>query len=211
MATREHQSSVVRRTLLFGGVILVTTAVATILLIWCAAQPARVTSNSIYVEKLKTAHHCESSFPAQRQTVDLFHKAGLQRAALNAIGEEPREVGGMVGGKPVVVFAMLSHLGGLGEIIWVDEWTNFPVKLPATTGPGSVVVPRRAAVQAALKAVEASGGSLIKAGENRCMVAKLSEKEKYEAAIRVLGWLEGKPAPWEPEDKANKSKAESGR
>ena len=45
-------------------------------------------------------------------------------------------------------------------------------------------------------AIEASGGCLIKAGENRYLVAKVSEKEKYAAAIRALGWLDGSSPPW---------------
>jgi len=53
---------------------------------------------------------------------------------------------------------MLSHLGGFREIIWADSWTIFPVKLPPTGMPGQVVVPRREAVQAALNAIEVSGG-----------------------------------------------------
>jgi hypothetical protein len=116
----------------------------------------------------------------------------------------------MASGDPQKVFAMLSHLGGFGEIIWVDQWTNFPVKLPPTRTPGQVVVPRRHAVRAALDAVEASGGCLIKAGENRYLVAKVSEKQKYEAAIRALGWLHGSRPPWENEEGSNKSNAEHG-
>ena len=53
---------------------------------------------------------------------------------------------------------------------------------------------------ATLNAIEASGGCLIKAGENRCLIVKSSEKDQYEAAIRSLGWLDGKSVPWDTED-----------
>jgi hypothetical protein len=29
------------------------------------------------------------------------------------------------------------------------------------------------------------------------LVARVSEKKDYEAAIRALGWLDGTPTPWE--------------
>lgn len=112
----------------------------------------------------------------------------------------------MATGDPLNVFAMLSHLGGFGEIIWVDQWTSFPVRLPPTSLriPGNYVVPRREAVRAALDAIDASGGCLIKAGPDRYLVAKVSEREKYEAAIRALDWLgKGKP-PWDTETQTNK-------
>ena len=195
MEKREHQSPLVRRrALLCGGAILVTIATITIPVVRYACKQTNAPPDDAYLEKLKTAHHFKSSNPAQRQTVDLFHKVGLRSAALNAIGEEPREVRGMASGEPVHVFAILSHLGGLGEIIWVDQWTNFPIKLPPTTHPGEIVVPRHAAVRAAVNAVEASGGCFIRAGKSRTLVARTSEKEKYEAAIRALGWLDGTPA-----------------
>jgi hypothetical protein len=38
---------------------------------------------------------------------------------------------------------------------------------------------------------------LIKAGKNRCLVAKVAERKQYEAATRHLGWLDGKQPPWE--------------
>ena len=207
MATREHQSPLAKRTLLCSGAILVMIAAAMSLFMRRDSKPTGVAVIGACVEKLKMAHHLKSYFPAQRQTINLFHQAGLRSAALNAIGEEPREVRAMAGGNPEEVFEMLSHLGGLGEIIWVDRWTNFPVKLPATSIPGQVVVPRRAVVRAALNAIEASGGCLIKAGQDRTLVAKISEKDNYEAAIHVLGWLDGKPVPWDSETKANEVKA----
>jgi len=70
------------------------------------------------------------------------------------------------------------------------------VKLPRTSTPGQVVVPRHDAVRAALNSIAASGGCLIKAGENRYLVAKVSERKQYEAAIRALGWLDGSLPPW---------------
>ena len=44
---------------------------------------------------------------------------------MHAIGMEPREVGYLATSKLEFVFAILSHLGGLGEIVWVATWTNF--------------------------------------------------------------------------------------
>jgi hypothetical protein len=60
-----------------------------------------------------------------------------------------------------------------------------------------VVVPRRDGVQAGRTAIEAAGGCLIKAGENRYLVAQVTEREKYEAAIRALGWPDGVAPPWD--------------
>jgi hypothetical protein len=156
-----------------------------------------VAADAVFVEKLKSAKHFRSQVPAQAQTVDLAKKSSLRHAALNAIGMELREVRGMATGNPESVFAMLSHLGGFGEIIWVDQWSNFPVKLPPTSTPGQVVVPRRDAVKAALDSIETSGACLIKAGENRYLVVKVSERKKYEAAIRALGWTDGSSPPWD--------------
>ena len=163
------------------------------------------------VEKLKFARHFRSQFPAQKQTIDLARKSGLRHAGLNAIGMELREVSHLATGDPESLFAMLSHLGGFGEIVWVDQWTNFPVKLPSTTKrrfPGILEVPRRDAVKAALDAIESSGACLVKAGPNRYLVAKVAEEEKYKAAIRALGWLDGAPPPWDTEDRGTKPNAE---
>jgi hypothetical protein len=173
---------------------------ATIMLSLYLEPTTSVRPNKAFIEKLESARHFKSQKPAQRQTIDLAMKSSLKLAALNAIGMEQREVGGMAKGSPDLVFAMLSHLGGFGEVIWVDDWTNFPIKLPPTSIPGQVVVPRRDAVRAALDSIAASGGCLIKAGENRFLVAKVSEKKQYEAAIRSLGWLDGTSPPW---DKTN--------
>jgi uncharacterized protein DUF2835 len=178
-------------------VVAVFMVVAAVLILWVHfdSRRNRVPLDQVYVEKLKSAKRFQSQFPAPRQTIDLFHKVGLRSAAMNAIGMEPREVRGMASGSPESVFIMLSHLGGYGDIIWVDSWTNFPVKLPPTSLPGQIVVPRREAVQAALDAIKASGCCLIKAGKDRYLVARVSDKEKYEVAIRALGWLDGKPPP----------------
>jgi hypothetical protein len=203
MATPDHKKNRLPQVLLWGATALVLIVMIAVLYRLYAPEQNSVPADVALVEKLKSAKHFQSQVPAQRQTIDLAKKSSLRHAALNAIGMELREVGGMANGNPESVFAMLSHLGGFGEIIWVDQWTNFPIKLPATSTPGQVVVPRRDAVRAALDAVEASGGCLIKAGESRYLVARVSEKEKYEAAIRALGWLEGVPPPWavEPEGK----------
>ncbi len=111
---------------------------------------------------------------------------------------EEREVTGMATGSPESVFAMLSYLTSLGEIVsgWANEF-NFPIKLPPTTTPGLVVLPRRTVVRAAReRAIKASGGCLIKAGKNRYLVAKIEDRQKYQTAIRSLGWLDGTPPPW---------------
>jgi hypothetical protein len=185
--------------------------------------------NKAFVRKLETAKHFKSEFPAQMQTIDVAKRIGFRSATLNAIGMEPRDVGMMATGSPESVFGMLSHLGGLGEIIWVDQWTNFPVKLPGANlsselatkflqsgnsnfqvkglPPGTV--PRREAVRAALIAIDASGGCLIKAGEHRYLVAKVSERKQYEAAICALGWLDGVSPPWLQETRGDHPNANS--
>src|SRR4029434_2880789 len=80
MRTREHQSPLVRRGLLWGAVILGTIAAAAILLVCYVSQPTKVPSGTLYVENLKAARHYKSSFPAQRQTVHLFQKIGVRSA-----------------------------------------------------------------------------------------------------------------------------------
>ena len=154
------------------------------------------------IEKLNSAKRHRSSNPAQKQTISLTEKVGIRKGALNAIGMEGRDVRGMATGDPGSVFAMLSHLGGLGEIIWVDDWPNFPVNLPTN------YVPRRVAVRAALDAIETAGGSLINAGNERHLIVKNSEKEMYEAAIQALGWRDGKVPPWVSADTNFRSDAE---
>lgn len=183
-----------RRFILLGALVLITIAGVYAIL---NSNRSNGPVDHAVVEKLKSAKRFASTHPAQRQTIDLAQKSSIRHAALNAIGMELREVGGMADGNPESVFVMLSHLGGFGEVIWVDDWTNFPLKLPPTHTPGQVVIPRRDVVRASLDAIEAAGGCLIKAGKERHLIAKVSEKEKYEAAIRALGWLDGLPAPWE--------------
>jgi hypothetical protein len=167
------------------------------------SAPADIAS---FVERLKSAKHVQSSLPAQKQTVDLAKKSSLRHAALNAIGMELRNVPGLQNGDPELVFSMLSHLGGFGEIIWVGQWTNFPVKLP----PGQDDFPRRDAVRAMLDAIDASGGCLVKAGEKRYLVARVSEKEQFEAAIRSLGWMDGGKPPWYTDESRIPPKSEPG-
>ena len=176
--------------------ILCLIGVVTWLSLHHAAPTVAVPANKAFILKLESAKHVKSTNPAPGQTLWLAENASLRSAALNAIGQEPRDVRLMASGSPEVVFDMLSHLGGLGEIIWVDsDWTNLPVKLPPTSPLDQV--PRREAVKAALDSIEASGGCLIKAGENRYLVAKVSEQKEYEAAIRAEGWLNGNQPPWE--------------
>lgn len=200
MATEKAKHRVVTKASLWVAALLVSVGVIAILFVHYASHVNGAPAEKAFVKKLASAQHFRSTFPAQRQTIDLAKRSSLRNAALNAIGMEPRDVRGMATGDPVNVFAMLSHLGGFGEIVWVDHWSNFPIKLPPTKIPGQVVVPRRDAVRAALNAIEASGGCLIRAGANRYLVAKSSEKAKYETAIRALGWLHGSPPPWVKED-----------
>ena len=67
-------------------------------------------------------------------------------------------------------------------------------QLPVTLPPTSVRAgscSRRYAVQAALDAVRASGGCLIEAGEDRCLVAKASERQDPGRLFMLLGgWME---------------------
>lgn len=184
--------------------ICVLVGATTMLLLHSEPTTAMVRPNKAFLEKLESAKHVKSQNPAQRQTFDLAMNSSLKHAALNAIGMEQRDVGGMANGSPEVVFAMLSHLGGFGEIIWVDEWTNFPMKLPPTSIPGQMVVPRRDAVKAAIDSIENSGGCLIRAGATRYLVAKVSEKKQYEGAIRASGWLDGNSPPWDKENGASR-------
>jgi hypothetical protein len=160
-----------------------------------------------FVERLKSAKHVRSEMPAPSQTLSFARNVGLKTAALNAIGRELRDVRDAAGGYPESVFHLLAHFE-FGEILWVDEWTNFPVKLPPSPLPYAVVAPRHKAVKAFLSALHASGGCLVRAGKHRYLVAKVSDREKYEAAIRELGWLEGKQPPWDEPDQARTSKAE---
>jgi hypothetical protein len=200
MTALDHKNRVSSKVLSCVAVTLALVLTMAVLYRLQAQQPSSVRDGTAFVEKLKSAKHFRSQRPAQMQTLDLAKNSSLRAAALNAIGMELREVRGLAKGDPEIVFIMLSHLGGFGEIIWVDQWTNFPVHLATTIGVGEVVAPRRDAVRAALDAVEASGGCFIKAGENRYLVAKASEKKQYEAAIRLLGWLDGTSPPW---DKTN--------
>jgi cation/acetate symporter len=117
---------------------------------------------------------------------------GMEFALRNAFGTEYREVTRMASGDAKSVFAMLYWLGGFGEILWVDSWTNFPVKLPASAknmSGGLITVPRDEAVKAALDSLEAAGACLIPAGSNRCLVVKKSEAADYERVMQRLGWI----------------------
>jgi len=141
-----------------------------------------------FVERLKSASRFKSENPASGQTLELAQKSTLRHAALNAIGMELRDVEAMANGDPNHVFAMLSHLAGFGEILWVDSWTNFPIKLPPSKVPGQKDTPRREAVKAMLDALDMSGACLIDAGKGRVLVAKNSERESFETAIRTTAW-----------------------
>lgn len=121
---------------------------------------------------------------------------GMEFALRNAFGTEYREVTRMASGDAKSVFAMLYWLGGFGEILWVDSWTNFPVKLPASAknmSGGLITVPRDEAVKAALDSLEAAGACLIPAGTNRCLVVKQTEAADYERVMQQLGWISGAP------------------
>ena len=109
MPEREHQSSIVNHSFDSGRAVRI--------LMQYASKPRKNLPNSIYVAKLKTALDFKSSFAVQGQTIHLFDKVCFGTVSLNAIGEEQREVRGMMGGNPCNVFAMLSHLGSFGEVI----------------------------------------------------------------------------------------------
>ena len=128
MVMREHKKRSGTKVSIRIAIIFVLVAVMMVL--HYAPPRSSVRPDRAFLEKLESAKHYKSQFPAQRQTIDLAKKSSVRHAALNAIGMELREVRGMATGSPEDVFAMLSHLGGFGEIIWVDQWTNFPVKLP---------------------------------------------------------------------------------
>lgn len=212
MGSSEHKNRpLLSKGLIWLAVTLVLIVILTVEYRLHSPRRSGIPADPVFVEKLKSAKHYRSQFPAQKQTIDLARKSGLRLAGLNAIGMELREVSHLATGDPESLFAMLSHLGGFGEIVWVDQWTNFPVKLPSTTKrrfPGVIEVPRRDAVKAALDAIESSGACLVKAGPNRYLIAKVAEEEKYRAAIRALGWLDGAPPPWDTEDRGDKSNAE---
>lgn len=154
-------------------------------------------AEGVFVQRLLSAKRYRSEYPAQRQTLNLA-KRDLKIAAQNALGRELREVSEFAKGGPEEVFAMLSHLGGYGDVIWVDEWPKFSVKMtPVNTGRGGIEVPRDEVVEAALKAVDDAGGILVWAGPGRHLVVKKEERERFEVALRELGWLRGKPTPWD--------------
>jgi hypothetical protein len=177
----------------------------------------RVPVDQAYVEKLKSAKHWRSEAPAPKQTLKVAKIVGFRAGLLNAIGMENRSVRAFRSGDPQQVFSALAHFR-YGEIIWTDSWTNFPVKLNAPDFSSKVawkfltfhnskfsltkafLPSRHQAVSAMLDAIEASGGCLIKAGKNRYLVAKVEERKQYEAAIRYLGWMDGKQPPWEAQN-----------
>lgn len=177
----------------------------------------RVPVDQAYVEKLKSAKHWRSEIPAQKQSRTIAKVLGYRAGLLAAIGMENRNVRGYNSGNPEQVFSMLAYFR-YGEIISSDSWTNFPVELntpdlsskvawefytfhnPRYPVSCSAIPSRHQAVSAMLDAIEASGGCLIKAGKNRYLVAKVAEKKQYEAAIRYLGWLDGKQPPWETQN-----------
>jgi hypothetical protein len=178
----------------------------------------RVPVDQAYVEKLKSAKHYRSEAPSTLTMAKAFGKAiGFRAGLLYAIGMEFRDVHGCASGNPEQVFTALAQYR-YGEIIWSDSWTNFPVKLNAPDFSSKIawkfftfhnsrfsfrvsgIPSRHQAVSAMLDAIEASGGCLIKAGKNRYLVAKVMERKQYEAAIRYLGWLDGKQPPWEAQN-----------
>jgi Na+(H+)/acetate symporter ActP len=161
-------------------------------------------AKTVFVQKLETAKRVNAGAAAIRKEFSLNQATdfesikreasfnGLSFALKNALGTEYREVTQMATGDPESVFVVLSFLGGLGEIFWVDSWTNFPVKLPpsAKNMPGGlVVVPRDEAVKAAIDSLESSGACLLPAGTNRWLVAKISEASEYSDALRQLHWI----------------------
>jgi hypothetical protein len=232
MANREQNNGGMPKVGLLVAAILAAIAVTAKWHANSSSQPTGASADKAFVEKLKAARHFQSEFPAQKQTLAFAKAAGLRAAALNAIGMEIRDVRSMTTGSPESVFSMLSHLGGYGEIIWVDQWTNFPVKLSSASTASKVSfkflqtfnsnfqvkisprigeAPRCEAVKAALAAINTSGGCLIKAGKHRYLVAKVSERREYTAAIRALGWLHGVTPPWAQTNDNEHSSSTGGR
>ena len=109
MATREYKNQGVTKASLWVAASFVSIAVITVLYMRYASQLNSAPLDRALVEKLESAKHFQSQFPAQRQTLDLAKKSSLRHAALNAIGMELRDVRGMATGYPESVFAMLSH------------------------------------------------------------------------------------------------------
>jgi hypothetical protein len=149
-------------------------AVLVLIAVMTALQKSAPPSKTV-VERLQNAKHTQSSRPDSIYNWRVFktasvRPASLRDAAMKFIGMDPREVSAMATGQPDFVFGLLAHYKGY-EIIWVDNWTNFPIKL-ATVTPGRVEVPRRLVVQAALRAIRASDGCLVRAGKNRYLVLK---------------------------------------
>ena len=207
MEARTHRNPAKRNALLGLSALLLLTGVV----MWLRSDSRlnQPPPNGVFVVKLLNAQHRRHANPEPTFNLLAFKPtsirlASLREAGMAVIGMEPREFSAMESGDPELLFACLSAYGGYGEIIWVDKWSRLPIKMPppATTDPGLEVRIRRA-MQAAVRAIRASGGCFIKAGSHRYLVAKISEKEDYEAAIRALGWFHGVPPPWETEHRGN--------
>lgn len=205
MAARTHRNAAKRKTLFCLSALVLLSGV--IMWLRSDSRQNRPPPNGVFVAKLLSAQHDRRPNPLPPFSLLAFKPTGydlasLREAGMAVFGMELREFSLMESGDPEVLFACLSKYGGYGEIIWTDEWKRFRIKMPpATTDPG-LVVRRRRAMQAAVRAIRASGGCLIKAGPHRYLVAKISEKKDYEAAIRALGWLHGVPPPWETEHRS---------
>ena len=201
MQAQERETQAKRKIRIWVSVVFVSAGA--LLVVYRYSRPDGAAPNGVLVTRLLNAKHYKATIPEPMFNLWVFkaaslRPASLRKAALAAIGMEPRELSAMKSGEPAMVFACLASFGGYGEIVWVDQWDRFEVEMPSPTMslPG-LVVPRRLAMQAAVRAVRASGGCFIKAGEKRYLVIKRSQKKEYEAAIRALGWIDGVRPPWE--------------
>src|SRR4051794_33569275 len=101
MEARENKVRPTRKRLLWAAAILILFAV--IAVIGGHQRQGSVTPNPIFLEKLQSAKHFRSSFPAQAYARQVIRESSLQpeslkNAAMNAIGMELREVGDMATG-----------------------------------------------------------------------------------------------------------------
>lgn len=84
----DHKKRILPKPLMGAAVAFVLVIGLTLLYRLHISQSASAPADPAYVEKLKSAKHVQSTFPAQKQTLDLARRTSLRNAALNAIGME---------------------------------------------------------------------------------------------------------------------------
>jgi hypothetical protein len=145
-------------------------------------------ADPILVNRLLRAHHFKSD--RSRAHATQLRSLGWQERIANFLGLEDCIVADLTNGSPDYVFATLCYLEDYREILWVDDWPRFPVRLP----PRAILVPRRTAVNAILRALDEAEACIIDVGKNRHLVVKKSEKQLWKAAVRDLRRLEEREA-----------------